>query len=37
MTVVIASAKHRAEVDGTMVYFCNARCREKFLAARAAG
>jgi xanthine dehydrogenase accessory factor len=37
MTVTIATAKHRAEVDGTTYYFCNARCREKFLAARAVG
>ena len=32
MTVVIAGARHRAEHHGTAVYFCNPRCREKFLA-----
>ena len=34
MTVVIATARHKAEVGGQMVYFCNARCREKYLAQR---
>jgi xanthine dehydrogenase accessory factor len=33
MTVVIASARHRGEHAGQTYYFCNARCREKFLAA----
>ena len=33
MTVVIARAKHVAEHAGRTWYFCNARCREKFLAA----
>jgi len=33
MTVVIASARHRAEHDGRAYYFCNPRCRERFLAA----
>lgn len=37
MSVVVATAKHKAEVDGRMVYFCNPRCREKFLAGRVAG
>jgi xanthine dehydrogenase accessory factor len=32
MTVVVATAKHRAEHAGRTWYFCNARCREKFLA-----
>jgi len=33
MTVVIASARHHAEHEGRAYYFCNPRCREKFLAA----
>jgi len=32
MTVRIATAKHRAEHQGQPFYFCNPRCREKFLA-----
>jgi xanthine dehydrogenase accessory factor len=32
MTVAVATAKHRAEHEGQMYYFCNPRCREKFLA-----
>ncbi len=32
MTVAVASARHRAEHKGRDFYFCNARCREKFLA-----
>jgi len=32
MTVVIAKAKHVAEHAGRTWYFCNPRCREKFLA-----
>jgi xanthine dehydrogenase accessory factor len=35
MTVVVATARHRVEHDGRTFYFCNARCREKFLAAPA--
>jgi len=33
MTVAIATARHRAEYEGRAYYFCNSRCREKFLAA----
>jgi xanthine dehydrogenase accessory factor len=33
MTVAVATARHRCEHDGRAYYFCNARCREKFLAA----
>jgi xanthine dehydrogenase accessory factor len=33
MTVVIATARHKADHAGRTWYFCNARCREKFLAA----
>jgi len=33
MTVVVATARHRAEHQGRTWYFCNPRCREKFLAA----
>jgi xanthine dehydrogenase accessory factor len=33
MTVVIATARHRAEHAGRPYYFCNPRCREKFLVA----
>jgi xanthine dehydrogenase accessory factor len=33
MTVVIATARHRAEHGGRAWYFCNARCRDRFLAA----
>ena len=32
MTVAVASARHRAQHKGSDFYFCNARCREKFLA-----
>ena len=32
MTVVVATARHRAEHGGRAFYFCNPRCREKFLA-----
>ena len=32
MTVVVARARHRAEHEGRPYYFCNARCRERFLA-----
>ena len=35
MTVVVATARHRADHEGRAYYFCNARCREKFLAAPA--
>jgi xanthine dehydrogenase accessory factor len=31
MTVVVATARHRAEHAGRTYFFCNARCREKFL------
>lgn len=31
MRVPIATARHRAEVDGRMYYFCCAGCREEFL------
>ncbi|HTN53397.1 MAG TPA: XdhC family protein [Anaeromyxobacter sp.] len=33
MTVVVARARHLAEHAGRTFYFCNARCRERFLAA----
>ncbi|HUM11330.1 MAG TPA: XdhC family protein [Myxococcaceae bacterium] len=33
MTVVVATARHRAEHAGQNFFFCNPRCREKFLAA----
>ena len=33
MTVVIATARHRAEHAGRSYVFCNPRCREKFLVA----
>ena len=33
MTVVVATARHRAEHDGRSYFFCNPRCREKFLLA----
>jgi Cu+-exporting ATPase len=36
MQVDPATAKHRAEHDGNTVYFCSARCREKFVADPAA-
>jgi xanthine dehydrogenase accessory factor len=36
MSVVIATARHKVEHEGQMVYFCNPRCREKFLARAAA-
>lgn len=32
MTVVVATARHRGEHAGRTWYFCNPRCREKFLA-----
>jgi xanthine dehydrogenase accessory factor len=32
MTVAVAGARHRAEHGGRAFHFCNARCREKFLA-----
>lgn len=32
MTVVVAKARHVAEHGGRTFYFCNARCRERFLA-----
>jgi xanthine dehydrogenase accessory factor len=33
MTVAVATARHRAEHAGKTYYFCNPRCREKFLVA----
>jgi xanthine dehydrogenase accessory factor len=33
MTVAVSSARHVGEHAGHTYYFCNARCREKFLAA----
>jgi xanthine dehydrogenase accessory factor len=33
MTVTIATAKHRADLDGHTYYFCCGGCRERFLAA----
>jgi xanthine dehydrogenase accessory factor len=33
MKVDVATAKHRAEHDGRTFYFCNPRCKEKFLKA----
>ena len=33
MKVNTATAKHRLEHDGRRVFFCSARCREKFIAA----
>jgi xanthine dehydrogenase accessory factor len=33
MTVEVETARHRADHDGRTFYFCNPRCREKFLAA----
>jgi len=33
MTVVVATARHTAEHQGHSYYFCNPRCRERFLAA----
>jgi xanthine dehydrogenase accessory factor len=33
MTVVVATARHVGEHAGRTFYFCNTRCREKFLAA----
>jgi xanthine dehydrogenase accessory factor len=33
MTVVVATARHRAEHAGRTYLFCNPRCREKFLVA----
>jgi xanthine dehydrogenase accessory factor len=35
MTVAVEGARHRADHEGHAYYFCNARCREKFLAAPA--
>jgi xanthine dehydrogenase accessory factor len=35
MTVAVATARHRAEHDGRTYYFCNARCRERFVTAPA--
>lgn len=35
MTVAVAGARHRAEHEGRTWYFCNARCRDQFLAAPA--
>jgi xanthine dehydrogenase accessory factor len=32
MTVVVARARHKAEHGDRTFYFCNARCRERFLA-----
>ena len=32
MTVTIETAKHTHELDGTTYYFCNPKCREKFVA-----
>ena len=32
MTVAVATARHRATHAGRELYFCNPRCREKFLA-----
>jgi len=32
MTVAIATARHRGQWDGRDWYFCNARCKDKFLA-----
>lgn len=32
MTVDVATAKHRGQHQGRDYYFCNARCKEKFLA-----
>ena len=32
MTVKIATAKHTHVHDGVRHYFCNPRCREKFIA-----
>jgi YHS domain-containing protein len=31
MQVEIATAKHTAEVDGTIYYFCCAHCRSSFV------
>ena len=31
MNVIVASARHTAEVDGVAYYFCCANCRAKFL------
>jgi xanthine dehydrogenase accessory factor len=33
MTVAVATARHQAQHQGRTYYFCNPRCREKFLAA----
>ena len=33
MSVVVATARFRADHAGRTWYFCNARCRERFLAA----
>jgi xanthine dehydrogenase accessory factor len=31
MSVIVAAARQRAEVDGVAYYFCCASCRSKFL------
>jgi Cu+-exporting ATPase len=31
MTVAVAGARHRAELEGKTYYFCCAGCRTKFL------
>jgi YHS domain-containing protein len=31
MSVVVASARQKAEVDGVVYYFCCANCQAKFL------
>ena len=33
MAVIVAAARHTGEHAGHLYYFCNPRCREKFLAA----
>jgi xanthine dehydrogenase accessory factor len=35
MSVQVEGARHRTEHQGRIFYFCNARCRERFLAAPA--
>lgn len=32
MTVTVAGARHKTEYEGREFFFCNARCRERFLA-----
>ena len=34
MSVIVATARHYIEHGGRTFYFCNAGCREKFLAAQ---